>query len=103
MNADLEEILTVVNILLEDVAEKPDRMQRAQEIARRDIATTGTMRDLERLRAIEEAAKEWKGAGDNMALFRTNPSFDHTLTTEDRNQMMLRFHEAVTKLHAALK
>lgn len=31
-------LLTVVNVLLEDVAEKPERLNRAQEIAARDLA-----------------------------------------------------------------
>lgn len=52
MSADLEEILTIVNLLLEDVAEKPDRLVRAQEIARRDIGATTALKDLRRLREI---------------------------------------------------
>lgn len=37
-HAQLGAILTVVNLLLEDVAEEPLRLKRAQELAKRDIA-----------------------------------------------------------------
>lgn len=37
VQSELEAVLTVVSILIEDVAEDPSRAKRAMEIARRDI------------------------------------------------------------------
>lgn len=35
----IHEVLQIVNLLLEDVAENPARLQRAQEIAQKQITT----------------------------------------------------------------
>lgn len=61
------QVMTIVNMLLEDVAEKPERLKRAQEIAERDIGPLLTQieeRD-HQLTELEAAAHELSGAFDN--------------------------------------
>lgn len=51
---------------------------------------------------IVAAAEAWKKAGDEMAIFRQNPNFDHVLTQEDREKLQANFRAAVENLIAAV-